>query len=196
MNSRLKLPILLKPTILWTLHKANPHFSQSLLLCCFVVCLTAMTGFILCNANSTDAKNRAMLSIYDDNSTPGMINVDGIYADAINMDRQVNVDTALVKEQVKYEQLKFEEKLADLEFVLQQYTMMELQAFKFVIDMPKRQQVTTVMLTHLQDMLTDFSVLNPDIRANWLIDPDNAQQLIVHLHTERQRHWGRAGFMI
>ena len=74
--------------------------------------------------------------------------------------------------------------------------MMELQAFKFVIDLPKREQVTTVMLTHLKNMLAEFTALNPDISANWQIDPNNALKLIVQLNTERQRHWGEIGFII
>ncbi|KXO12761.1 hypothetical protein AKG98_3956 [Moritella sp. JT01] len=180
----------------WKLHDGHQQFAPLLLLCCFFVCLTAITSLILINSNSVNAKNMALLSIYDDNSTQGMVNIDGIYADAINIDSRAMVDVTLVKDQVKYEQLKFEEKLADLEFVLQQYQMMELQAFNFVMDMPKREQVTMVMLTHLKNMLAEFTALNPDISANWQIDPNNKLKLIVQLHTERQRHWGRAGFII
>lgn len=182
---------ILKLNVRWELHDAQQQFAPLLLLCCFFVCLTATMSLIISNSNSTYAKDMALLSIYDDNSTLGMVNVDGLYADVISMDRQATVDVALVKEQIK-----FEEKLADLEFVLQQYQMMELQAFKFVIDMPKREQVTTVMLTHLKNMLAKFTALNPDISANWQIDPNDALKLIVQLHTERQRHWGGAEFII
>jgi len=131
------------------------------------------------------------LSIYDDNSTQGMVNVDGIYADAIHIDHRTAVDVTLIKEQVKYDQ-----KLADLDFVLEQYAMMELQTFKFVIDVPKRKKVAVVMLADLKNMLAEFTILNPDIRANWQIDPNNALKLIVQLNTERQRNWGGAGFVI
>jgi len=182
MNSILKL------NTLWKLRYDQQVFAQQLLFLCFVVCLTATSNLIFTNANSSYAKEMA---IYGDSATQGLVNVDGIYANAINIDRQVTVDVSLVKEQVKYEQ-----KLADLGFVLQQYQMMELQAFKFVIDMPKREQVTTVMLMHLQNMLAEFTALNPDISANWQIDPNNALKLIVQLNTERQRHWGQAGFII
>lgn len=187
---------ILKLNTIWQLQYDHQKFAQQLLLCCFLVCLSATTSLILTKSNSSYAQNMALLSIYDDNSTQGMVNVDGIYADAINIDSQANVDVTLVKEQVKYEQLKFEEKLADLGFVLEQYQMMELQTFKFVIDVPKREQVTAVMLMHLQNMLAEFTALNPDIRANWQIDPNNALKLIVQLSTERQRHWGGAGFII
>ncbi len=182
---------ILKLNARWKLHDDQQQFAPLLLLCCFFVCLTATMSLIMSNSNNTYAKDMALLSIYDDNSTPGMVNVDGLYADAISMDRQAIVDVTLVKEQVKYE-----EKLADLEFVLQQYQMMELQAFKFVIELPKREQVTTVMLAHLKNMLAKFTALNPDISANWQIDPNNAFKLIVQLNTERQRHWGEAMFMI
>ena len=187
---------ILKLNTLWKLHNGYQQFMPLLLLCFFFVCLTAITSLILSNSNSANAKSMALLSIYNDSSTPGMVNMDGIYADAINIDSRAMVDVTLVKEQVKYEQFKFEEKLADLEFVLQQYQMMELQAFKFVIDMPKREQVTTVMLTHLKNMLAEFTALNPDISANWQTDPNNALKLIVQLRTERQRHWGETGFII
>jgi len=187
---------ILKLNTLWTLHDGHQQFAPLLLLSCFLVCLTATTNLILTYSNSANAKNMALLSIYDDNSTQGLVNMEGIYADAINIDNQAMVDVSLVKEQVKYEQLKFEEKLADLEFVLQQYQMMELQTFKFVIDMPKREQVTMVMLTHLKNMLAEFTALNPDISANWQVDPNNALKLIVQLNTKRQRHWGEAGFII
>jgi len=182
---------ILKLNARWKLQFDQQVFAQQLLLCSFVVFLMATTSLIMSNSNNPYTKGMALLSIYDDNSTPGMVNVDGLYADAISMDRQATVDVTLVKEQVKYE-----EKLADLEFVLQQYQMMELQAFKFVIELPKREQVTTVMLTHLKNMLAEFTALNPDISANWQIDPNNALKLIVQLNTERQRHWGEAGFII
>jgi hypothetical protein len=74
--------------------------------------------------------------------------------------------------------------------------MMELQTFKFVIDVPKRNKVAVVMLADLKNMLAEFTILNPDIRANWQIDPNNALKLIVQLNTERQRNWGGAGFVI
>ncbi|MDX2320123.1 MAG: GTP cyclohydrolase [Moritella sp.] len=182
---------ILKLTILWQLRYSHQHFAQQLLLCGFVVCLTAIMSLIVTNSNRSYAVDAALLSLYEDNSTQGLVNVDGIYANAINLDRQTSVDVTLVKEQLKYEQ-----KLADLGFVLEQYQMMELQAFKFVIDVPTREQVTTVMLMHLQQMLTEFTALNPDINVNWQIDPNNALKLIVQLNTERQRHWGGAGFMI
>ncbi|PKH06968.1 GTP cyclohydrolase [Moritella sp. Urea-trap-13] len=182
---------ILKLTTLWRLNYQHQQFAQQLLLCFFAVCLVATTSFIVTNANSSYAQDMALLTIYDDNPTQGLVNVDGIYADAINIDRQARVDVALVKEQLKYEQT-----LADLGFVLEQYQMMELQAFKFVIDVPTREQVATVMLMHLQKMLIEFTALNPDINASWRIDPNNALRLIVQLHTERQRNWGRAGFMI
>jgi len=190
MNSIFKL------NTLWKLHFDQQVLGQQLLLLCFVVCLAATTSLILSNANSSYANDMAILSIYDDSAAQGLVSVDGLYADAMSIEHQASVDLTLVKEQVKYEQLKFEEKLADLGFVLQQYQMMELQAFKFVIDMPKREQVATVMLMHLQNMLAEFTALNPDINANWQIDPNNALKLIVKLNTERQRNWGRAGFVI
>jgi len=190
-NEPLYMTPILKLNARWKLQFDQQVFAQQLLLCSFVVFLMATTSLIMSNSNNPYTKGMALLSIYDDNSTPGMVNVDGLYADAISMDRQATVDVTLVKEQVKYE-----EKLADLEFVLQQYQMMELQAFKFVIELPKREQVTTVMLTHLKNMLAEFTALNPDISANWQIDPNNALKLIVQLNTERQRHWGEAGFII
>jgi len=155
-----------------------------------------ITSLIFANSNNSYAKDMAKLSTYNDNSTPGMINLDTIYADAMNIDNLGTVDVGLVTAHVNYEQLKFEEKLADLEFVLQQYEMMELQAFKFVIELPKREQVMTVMLTHLQNMLTEFTTLNPDINVNWQIDPNNAFKLTVQLNTERERNWGEVGFII
>ncbi|SQD76766.1 GTP cyclohydrolase [Moritella yayanosii] len=185
MNSILKL------NTLWKCRYDQPIFAQQLLFLCFVVCLTATISLICTNANSSYAKEMAILTMYDDSATQGLVNVDSIYADAIRFDQQAGVDLTLVKEQVKYEQT-----LADLGFVLQQYQMMELQAFKFVIELPKREQVTTVMLTHLTNMLAEFTALNPDISANWQIDPNNALKLIVQLNTERQRHWGEIGFII
>ena len=188
--------LILKLNTLWKCRYDQQVLAQQLLFLCFVVCLTATISLIFTHANSSYAKEMAILSMYDDSATQGLVNVDGIYADAISLDQQASVDLSLVKEQVKYEQLKFEEKLADLEFVLQQYQMMELQAFKFVIELPKREQVTTVMLTHLKNMLAEFTALNPDISASWQIDPNNALKLIVQLNTERQRHWGEMGFII
>lgn len=185
MNSILKL------NTFWKLNLEQRVLAQQLLCLCFVATLAATTSLILIKANSTYAKDMAILSIYDDSGTHGLVNLDGIYADAVSIDRQTKVDVTLVKEQLKYE-----EKLADLEFVLQQYQMMELQTFKFVIDLPKREQVTRVMLDHLQNMLLEFTRLNPDISANWQLDPNNTLKLIVKLHTERKRHWGGAGFMI
>ncbi|NRB80350.1 MAG: GTP cyclohydrolase [Saccharospirillaceae bacterium] len=185
MNSILKL------NTLWKCRYDQQVLAPQLLFLCFVVCLTATISLIFTHANSSYAKEMAILSMYDASATQGLVNVDGIYADAISLDQQASVDLTLVKEQVKYEQT-----LADLGFVLQQYQMMELQAFKFVIDLPKREQVTTVMLTHLKNMLAEFTALNPDISANWQIDPNNALKLIVQLNTERQRHWGEIGFII
>ncbi|NQZ93484.1 MAG: GTP cyclohydrolase [Moritella sp.] len=185
MNSILKL------NTLWKCRYDQQVLAQQLLFLCFVVCLTATVSLIFTNANSSYAKEMAILSMYDASATQGLVNVDGIYADAIRFDHQASVDLTLVKEQVKYEQT-----LADLGFVLQQYQMMELQTFKFVIELPKREQVTTVMLTHLKNMLAEFTALNPDISASWQIDPNNALKLIVQLNTERQRHWGEIGFII
>lgn len=175
----------------WRVNYQLQQFAQLLLLCCFAVCLVATTRFIVSYANSSYAQDMASLTTYDDNATQGLVNIDGIHADAISIDRQASIDIAEVKEQVKYEAT-----LADLEFVLQQYEMMELQAFNFVIDMPQREQVTTAMLSHLQTMLLEFTRLNPDINANWQLDPNNALKLIVQLHTERKKHWGGAGFII
>ncbi|MFT5807370.1 MAG: hypothetical protein ACI9LG_001661 [Moritella dasanensis] len=185
MNSIFKL------NAFWKLHSDYQQVAQQVLLCCFVIFLIATASLILTKSNNSDAKNTALMSVYGESSMQGLVNVDGIYADAENIVRQARVDVSLVKEQVQYEQ-----KLADLGFVLQQYQMMELQAFNFVIDMPQREQVTTAMLSHLQSMLTEFMALNPDITANWQLDPNNALKLIVQLHTERKRHWGGAGFII
>lgn len=189
MNSMLKPNTFHKWYKLW---KCNHQVvAQQSLLIFFVLCLTATTSLILTNATSRYANDMAIFSLYDNSTTQGIVSVDAIYADAVSIDRQASVDVALVKEQ-----LKFEATLADLAFVLQQYQMMELGAFNFVIDMPQREQVTTVMLSHLQTMLLEFTRLNPDINANWQLDPNNALKLIVQLHTERKRHWGGAGFII
>jgi len=176
---------------LYKLQYDQQKIAQQVLLCCFVLCLIATTSLILTTSNNSYAKDMALLSLYDDSSTQGLVNVDGIYADAIRFDRQKTVDTTLVKEQ-----LKFEQKLADLGFVLDQYQLMELQTFHFVMDMPKREQVTRMMLTHLQTMLMEFTTLNPNISANWKLDPNNALRIIVQLNTKRKRAWGGAGFMI
>lgn len=174
------------------------QIAQGLLLCSFVLCLTLTTALILTMHNHSSAKD--MLTMNDDSATQGLVDLDVMYADAVRVDRTVNhtpaSDMTKVKAQDNDEQLKFEEKLADLEFVLQQYQMMELQTLNFVIEMPEREQVTRVMLMHLQTMLADFTAENPDITAAWKIDPNNALQLIVQLNTQRQRHWGGVGFII
>lgn len=131
------------------------------------------------------------LSIYNDNSTPGMINLDSVYADAESVGSLSAIDKTLVKAHVNYEQ-----KLADLAFALQQYEMMELQTFNFVIEVSDREKATSMMLKHLQKMLAEFTRSNPDIKANWQVDPNDAFKLTVHLNTERQREWGSLGFII
>lgn len=166
-------------------------FSLQLLLCCFFVCLIATVNLIVANSNSIYAKDMAKLSIYDDNSLPGMINLDSIHADAISVERLDVVDTNLVLAQLNYEQ-----RLADLAFALQQYQMMELQTFNFVIEVSEREQATTMMIKHLQTMLAEFTRLNPDINADWQIDTSNGAKLIVQLNTERERNWGEVGFII
>ena len=190
-HEQLEMNPILKLNTLWRSHYAPQQSVSLLLLCSFLVCLIATTNLILNYANNADTKDMVLSFFHGNNSTQGLVNIESIYADEINTDRQVSEDVTLVKEQLKYEQ-----KLADLDFVLAQYQMMELQAFKFVIDMPKRKQVTAVMLMHLQQMLAEFTTLNPDINASWQIDPINTLKLIVQLNTERQRHWGRAEFII
>ncbi|QUM76182.1 GTP cyclohydrolase [Moritella sp. 24] len=172
-------------------YNAIMPFSQQLLLCCFFVCLAVTASLIVANTNNIYAKDIDKLSAYNDNSMPGMVNIDRIYTDAMNIETRDVVDSSLVKAQINYEQ-----KLADLAFALQQYEMMELQTFNFVIEVSEREQATSMMLVHLQKMLTEFTQSNPDINADWQVDPNDAFKLTVKLNTERQRQWGGTGFII
>jgi hypothetical protein len=180
-HEQLEMNLILKLNTLWRSHYVPQQSALLLLLLfSFLVCLTATTNVILNYANNAYTKYMVLSFFHDNKSTQGLVNIESIYADAINTDRQASVDVTQVKEQLQYEQ-----KLADLDFVLEQYQMMELQAFKFA-----------VMLTHLQQMLAEFTALNPDISASWQVDPINTFKLIVQLNTERQRHWGGARFII
>lgn len=151
-----------------------------LLLSCFVLSIATVGCLILFNPNTSYAETFTLGTALNSNDR-------GI--------QQMNNDL-LDEELLAYQQLEYEQKLADVSFILSQYEMMDLQTFNFVIEISEHEQLKQLMLDSLQTMLTDFTTMNPDIHVSWAADPSDGLKLLVKLDIERTDYMAASNFYI